>query len=168
MSRQGGYLSTDDDKPKIIIKLKGVYIMTTTICTANYYDEIKEEIMNQLENVALDELIGIWNTYASENDDTQIWENTEGVLEMLSGSLIDTIQRIKYGDFSFNDDYFAINGYGNYESFYRLADNNCPIDFEVLADWLTENDRFEEFDEIDLSDFLDELEEQEEEQEDGE
>lgn len=135
----------------------------TTINTSYYYDEIKEEIMNQLENLDFDTLVYLWNDYVrEENMSDEIFNVNDEDLEMLSKGLIETLNCIRYGDFSFNDDYFSFDGYDNYVSFNRLRDTNCPIDLDELADWLTEDDNFENYTELDLSDFLDELEEEEE------
>lgn len=135
----------------------------TTINTSYYYDEIKEEIMNKLENLAFDTLVYLWNDYVrEENMSDEIFNVNDEDLEMLSKGLIETLNCIRCGDFSFNDDYFSLDEYDNYVSFNRLSDTNCPIDLDELADWLTEDDNFENYTELDLSDFLDELEEEEE------
>jgi len=129
------------------------------IMTTRSYEEIKEMIMEQLEDLDFDTLAYLWNEKEiSENSDREIYGMSESALEMLNQSLFSTILRIQYGDFDIDDDYFTINGYGNYESFNDFKDANCPIDLEELAEWLTTDDNYANYDNElgDLSEILEE------------
>ena len=43
---------------------------------------------------------------------------------------------------SWSDRFFYLNGYGNIDSFRSLADVRCPVDFDLLAKQIIENEQF--------------------------
>ena len=48
-----------------------------------------------------------------------------------------------FGDVqSWNDRLFCLDGYGNIYSFGSLTDARCPVDFDVLATQIIENEQF--------------------------
>ena len=48
-----------------------------------------------------------------------------------------------FGDVeSWYDRFFCLNGYGNIYSFGSLTDARCPVDFDVLAKQIIENEQF--------------------------
>ena len=69
----------------------------------------------------------------------------------------DAIRAIYYGNYTFNDPYFYFNGYANIQSAYSLiSDKNSIVSLSELADWLIEDERYENYDfEIDDDDDAD-------------
>ena len=43
---------------------------------------------------------------------------------------------------SWCDRFFCLNGYGNIDSFGSLTDARCPVDFDLLAAQIIENEQF--------------------------
>ena len=43
---------------------------------------------------------------------------------------------------SWNDRFFCLNGYGNIDGFRSLTDARCPVDFDLLATQIIENEQF--------------------------
>lgn len=126
--------------------------------------EKREMILDGLKNADDSLIVGLWNEYCSEcncPDDT-IFDNDEGFFEnYFTGSVMSAVRSVQYGDYNVAHDYVRFNGCGNLESFYCADDDNSPVDFDSLADYLIENK-----DEDELADLLDiEFEEDEEDEE---
>ena len=43
---------------------------------------------------------------------------------------------------SWNDRFFCLNGYGNIDGFSSMTDVLCPVDFDLLAAQIIENEQF--------------------------
>nr|DAX04431.1 MAG TPA: hypothetical protein [Bacteriophage sp.] len=102
-----------------------------------------------------DDVMYIWNDYAYDcRPDDVIYENNEDVLNELFSRPSDAISAIYFGDYTFNDPYFYFNGYANIQSVYSLIrDKNSIVYLSELADWLIEDERYENYDfEIDIDD----------------
>ncbi len=96
----------------------------------------KTIIISLLKEIDTDVLIGIWNTYCSdENMDDYIYENDDYNINEIFTKPDEALRAAFYGDYRYNHDYFVLNGYGNLESFDEYdADNH--IDFDILADYI--------------------------------
>lgn len=118
-------------------------------------EKLKEMLINQMYEMDEDEIMYLWNDYAYDcRPDDVIYENNEDVLNELFSRPSDAIHAIYFGDYTFNDPYFYFNGYANIQSVYSLIrDKNSIVYLSELADWLIEDERYENYDfEIDDDD----------------
>lgn len=118
-------------------------------------EKLKEMLINQMYEMGEDDVMYIWNDYAYDcRPDDVIYENNEDVLNELFSRPSDAIHAIYFGDYTFNDPYFYFNGYANIQSVYSLIrDKNSIVYLSELADWLIEDERYENYDfEIDVDD----------------
>lgn len=120
---------------------------------------MKNFIIEKLQNEATsNDLLTWWNEYDEEIDgDSQILTSLEAWAEILDDEPVEFAQRVYFGDVqSWNDNYFWLNGYANFESCSSLTSDRSPIDFDALADWLMEEQPGY------IADWIDEWEEQNE------
>ena len=118
-------------------------------------EKLKEMLINQMYEMDEEDVLYIWNDYAYDcRPDDVIYENEEDVLNDLFSRPSDAIRAIYFGDYTFNDSWFYFNGYGNIQSVYSLIrDKNSIVYLSELADWLIEDERYENYDfEIDIDD----------------
>lgn len=118
-------------------------------------EKLKEMLINQMNEMDEEDVLYIWNDYAYDcRPDDVIYENEEDVLNDLFSRPSDAIRAINYGDYHFNDPWFYFNGYGNIQSVYSLIDDeNSIVCLDELAEWLIEDERYENYDfEIDDDD----------------
>lgn len=118
-------------------------------------EKLKEMLINQMNEMSEDEIMYLWNDYAYAcNPDDAIYENDADELNELFRRPSDAIRAIYFGDYTFNDPYFYFNGYANIQSVYNLIrDTNSIVSLSELADWLLEDERYENYDfEIDIND----------------
>lgn len=118
-------------------------------------EKLKEMLINQMYEMGEDDVMDIWNDYAYDcRPDDVIYENNEYVLNELFSRPSDAICAIYFGDYTFNDPYFYFNGYANIQSVSSLiSDKNSIVYLSELADWLIEDERYENYDfEIDVDD----------------
>lgn len=111
-------------------------------------EKLKEMLINQMYEMDEEEIMYLWNDYAYDcRPDDVIYENEEDVLNGLFSRPSDAIQAIYFGDYTFNDPYFYFNGYANIQSVYSLIrDKNSIVYLSELADWLIEDERYENYD----------------------
>ena len=91
-----------------------------------------------LDDFSFDDLVALWNEYASENGYEQIYDSVE---EFAANFEIDSVALAKmvyFGDIRNWSDMVYLNGYGNFESCWNVE--NSPIDIEELAKWLEYED----------------------------
>ena len=125
--------------------------------------EKREMILEALKNAANDTIVGWWNDYCIDNNDpdNQIFDNGESFFEEnFSDRVMDAVRSVQYGDYNVANDYVCFNGYANLESFNCADDDNSPVDFDSLADWLIENKDEDELAELLDIDFEDEDEQE--------
>lgn len=120
--------------------MKGVLIMTD--------EKLKEMLINQMYEMDEEDVLYIWNDYAYDcRPDDVIYENEEDVLNDLFSRPSDAIRAIYFGDYTFNDPWFYFDGYGNIQSVCSLIrDKNSIVYLSELADWLIEDERYENYD----------------------
>lgn len=96
-----------------------------------------------------DEIVALWNEYASENNhDDYIYQSLDEIAEMYE-SPIEFARCVYFGDIqAWNDDYFCYNGYGNIVSFCGVNQVNSPIDWELLAEYVIDNEKFDDLEMI--------------------
>lgn len=108
-----------------------------------------EKLINFLKNEVADyDVLSLWNECASENyADDLIYESIEDIADLLGENAADFAKRVFYGDVkSWNASYFYLNGSGNIVGFWCLTDDDSPIDYSMLSDWLIDNDRLADID----------------------
>lgn len=108
-----------------------------------------EKLINFLKTEVADyDVLSLWNEFTSENyADDVVYDSIEEIADLLDDSPIDFAKRVFYGDVkSWNASYFCLNGAGNIVGFYSLTDDDSPIDYSILSDWLIDNDRLEDID----------------------
>ena len=108
-----------------------------------------EKLINFMKTeVADSDVLALWNEYASENAaDDAVYESIEEIADLIGENAADFARRVFYGDVkSWNANYFCLNGSGNIDGFWCLTDDDSPIDYSILADWLIDNSRLEDID----------------------
>lgn len=106
------------------------------------------QVIEQLEGLLFCDLVMTYNDYASYNGYELIHDNDEENINTLFDTPYDTAQAVVYGNYNPSDDYVMLNGCSNAVSFsYQLIqDDNCPIDFSELAQWIVNNELYNNFD----------------------
>lgn len=110
----------------------------------------QEQIKEYLKGLNDSDLLSIYNEFANETCDNDIYtmDEFDEICETMEPS--DIARRCFHGKFNPNDEYFIFNGYANFESSDYLEDF---IDFDYLADYCIRND--EDFDDQEIRDILD-------------
>ena len=121
---------------------------------------LKEMLLNEVSIVRVVKDINSWNGQLDWLD----FINMDYFDEYMEGQSPSWIaNRIFYGDFNPNDDYFIFNGYGKLESFDEWkANKECEEYIDEIVDALIDNiDHIDTYSEI--HDLFEKLEEEEEE-----
>lgn len=124
----------------------------------------REMIVDGLKNLDNASAVGLWNEYCSEcncPDDTILDNDDNFFEEHFEGRVTEAVRAALAGDYNFSHDYVRYNGYANLESFDCADDENSPVDFDSLADWLIENKDESEIAELLDIEFEDETEDEE-------
>lgn len=90
-------------------------------------------------------LLQAYSEYASNNGYDSVYDNDDDSINMMFADSHDAIRAAFYGDYNPSHAYFTFNGYGNLQSFEYLDSDNSPIDIEELAQWIIDNDLFNEY-----------------------
>ena len=92
------------------------------------------------ENWSNEEIVGVWNDYCDKHcccDDMIFYMGSFN--ELYDGvKPIEIVERVIYGDFRTDDDFFAFNGYGNIVSFNDVHDYGS-FDMRYVAEYLVDN-----------------------------
>lgn len=84
-------------------------------------------------------LVSLWNEYANDqNADDAIFESVEDLAEVLGGDGTELARRVFFGDLKNWCDRVYLDGYGNVQSCWSVE--SSPIDVDLLADWLKEQE----------------------------
>lgn len=111
-----------------------------------------------LEDFSFDDLVALWNEYASENGYEQIYDSVEEFAANFEVDSVALAKMVFFGDVRNWSDMVYLNGYGNFESCWNVE--NSPIDIDELAKWMKETNHYEYkewLDSIDASDFAEYL-----------
>lgn len=95
-----------------------------------------QNFKNFLEEKDYAELKSLWNECASENGYEQIYDSVEEFAANFETEGAELARMVFFGDVKNWGDNVYVNGYGNFESCWSI--NSSPIDLDVLADWLEE------------------------------
>ena len=123
-----------------------------------------EKVKSVLENLSDDDLLSMWNDYTdlANYSDSRVFNMYELDDIFYDSKASDVLNKIDWGSFNLNDEYFIFNGYGLLESSDDLADF---VYIDDLARYIVNND--ETFDNAELEELFEEDEENEDD-EDGE
>ena len=91
------------------------------------------------------DVIALHNEHSHSDD--YVYTSIEEIAEMVATDDDPTkiARMVYYGNVeTWHDAYFCLNAYGNINSFYSLTATQSPIDFELLAKHIMENDQFSE------------------------
>lgn len=100
-------------------------------------------VSHLLNEAADDDVIVMHNEHAS--DDDYVYTSIAEIDELINTDDDPTkiARMVFFGDVqSWNDRYFYLNGYGNIASFRSLTDDLSPVDYELLASAIIENEQF--------------------------
>ena len=99
-----------------------------------------KSIASILKEFDTDKLRDLWNTYCNEeNPEDYIYYNDEyAINEMFNGNPYEAVRATQYGKYSFTDEYFIVNTYGNLTSF-GDSDIASHIDFDTLAEYVKDH-----------------------------
>lgn len=107
---------------------------------------MRKAFLNYLKQKDYSELRPLWNEYASEQShDDQIYDGVEEYCDLYDPKAVDVARMVAFGNIKNWGDDVYLNGYGNFESCWSVE--SSPIDLEVLAEWLEDEDHsmFEEW-----------------------
>lgn len=86
-----------------------------------------------------DDLKSLWNEYASDKyGDAYIYDSVEDFAELTGEDGLELARKVFFGDIKNWGDDIYLDGYANFASCWSV--NSSPIDLDVLADWLEEED----------------------------
>ena len=127
------------------------------------YDEFRNGIREAVESMDDSDLVNAWNEVCDNENymDDYIYSNDPD--ELLYGKTPSDILSEVTEDYSVNDNYAVWTVYG-LESFNYTSDSSCPIDIDIIVDYIIDNE--EDFDDSDIEELLDQWNEEEEEDED--
>ena len=111
-----------------------------------------------LDDFSFDDLVALWNEYASENGYEQIYDSVEEFAANFETEGAELARMVFFGDIRNWSDMVYLNGYGNFESCWNVE--NSPIDIDELAKWMKETNHSEYkewLDSIDADDFAEYL-----------
>ena len=103
------------------------------------------QVIEQLNNLSTDELVSVYIEYASNNSYETIYNLDESTINELYSSPWQALYDSNHKDFNDRDYFFTYNGNGHMISFSNEDDDNCPIDIEELAQWIVDNELFNEY-----------------------
>lgn len=104
-------------------------------------------ISEELEELAEDELIEMYNSFLSEIGEEQYYKNDDTFIDGYFTSPMEAVRAAQYGDYRYADDYVTINGCGNLESLDGGQIANEAKGNNDFKEWILENDYFELLDE---------------------
>lgn len=99
----------------------------------------KEILMEKLENLYDSELVSLWNDFCKvdSRQENLIYDLDDYTLDGVFESASEVLKNL--GEFDYDDDYFAYDGYGYINSFSGALDTYSPVDLDMLVDWLEDN-----------------------------
>lgn len=90
-----------------------------------------------LESMSFEDLVPLWNVYAScQSPDEYIYDSIEEFAELSGEDGLELARKVFFGDVKNWYDKVYLDGYGNFQSCYSLE--SSPIDIEALANFMKE------------------------------
>lgn len=104
----------------------------------------KKEIVNNIKKMDNAKVINLWNNYVGEkcypHENNTIYTNNCAIFNSFF-TPYDAVMSVLYGNYNEEDDYVIIDEHENVKSFTNWDDVYSPVDVDILADWLLENER---------------------------
>ena len=98
-----------------------------------------QNFKSYLSEKSYDELKSLWNEYASDKDgDAYIYDSVEDFAELTGENGVELARMVFFGDVKNWGDDIYLDGYANFASCWSV--NSSPIDFDILAEWLEDED----------------------------
>nr|DAQ35850.1 MAG TPA: hypothetical protein [Caudoviricetes sp.] len=92
-----------------------------------------------LSEKSYEDLKQLWNEYASDKDgDAHIYDSVEDFAELTGEDGVELARMVFFGDVKNWSDTVYLDGYGNFRSCWNVE--NSPIDLDVLAEWLEDEE----------------------------
>lgn len=90
-----------------------------------------------LEQMSFDDLVPLWNEWCAQcgQDDT-IYDSIEEFAELYSEDGVELARKVFFGSVDNWYDKVYLDGYGNFQSCYRVE--SSPIDIDALVDFMKE------------------------------
>lgn len=119
-------------------------------------EKIRVQLLGMTRGSERRNLMELWNTFCEENNypDDTIYYNDIEKMDNYFSSIADFYHSL--GEYSNLDAFFSFDGYGKLNSYDCLDDVISPIDFDLLSEWLVDDElRCRQYDiEIDDDDKL--------------
>ena len=105
----------------------------------------KKEIVENIKKMDNAKVINLWNKYVGEkcypyNTIYTIYTNNCAFFNTFFMPF-DAVCAVMHGHYNENDDYVIIDEHDNVQSFTNWDDEKSPVDIDILANWLLENER---------------------------
>lgn len=94
-----------------------------------------------LEDFSFDDLVALWDEYASENGCEQIYDSIEDFADLTDTEGAELARMVFFGDVKNWSDKVYLDGYANFASCWNVE--NSPIDLDELAKWMKETNHYE-------------------------
>ena len=104
----------------------------------------KKEIVETIKKMDNAKVINLWNNYVGEkcypHEDDTVYTNNCAFFNSFF-TPYDAVMSVLYGNYNEEDNYVIIDEHENVKSFTNWDDVYSPVDVDILADWLLENER---------------------------
>lgn len=104
----------------------------------------KKEIVNNIKKMDNAKVINLWNNYVGEkcypHEDDTVYTNNCAVFNSFF-TPYDAVISVLYGHYNEDDTYVIIDEHENVQSSTNWDDVKSPVNVDILADWLLENER---------------------------
>lgn len=104
----------------------------------------KKEIVNNIKKMDNANVINLWNNYVGEkcypHENDTIYTNNCAFFSTFF-TPYDAVISVLYGHYNEDDTYVIIDENENVQSFTNWDDVKSPVNVDILADWLLENER---------------------------
>ena len=111
--------------------------------------QLHQALVSHLRDEAEDtDIVALHNEHAPTDD--YVYTSIEDIADVFAAddpTKTKIARMVFFGDVeSWHDRFFCLDGYGYIYSFGSLTDARCPIDFDLLAEQIIENEQFGDVD----------------------
>ena len=104
----------------------------------------KKEIVENIKKMDNMKVINLWNNYVGEkcypHENDTIYTNNCAFFNTFFMPF-DAVLAVMHGNYKEEDNYVIIDEHKNVQSFTNWNDAKSPVDIDILANWLLENER---------------------------
>ena len=100
----------------------------------------KKKIVETIKKMDNAKVINLWNICIPHEDCTIHTNNCAFFNTFFTP--YDAVMSVLYGHYKEEDNYVIIDAHDNVQSFTNWDDAKSPVDIDILANWLLENDRW--------------------------